>query len=235
MSESPDQQESPTYSKGNRILSFLGYALVLFGTGLLLLDRRSKWRTGKTYVVLESAQIPLLIIGTTIVLLGLAGFIIFKWVPRRQKEAWPFMDEEASRSAIVMNEVVLSTGTLLMPAGLISATLIYNLNLDAISPGLAVCWTAVALGALMFLWGLGRKGLLYRILATPTETIHVGQGEPEEMLADVPRTPTVDPRLAIVLPALDELLTKIHDDELEKFKGTEAARIYVELIDSLGE
>lgn len=244
MSDSPEQVERPTYAAGNRILSFIGYAIAILGAAFLLLDRRSKWSTGQSYVILESAQIPLLMISGGMIILGAAAFLIFKWIPQQTHEVWPEMDQETTKSSIVMNEVILSLGTMLIPSGLLSGAILYNQDIGNIAAALAVCWTAVGLGALMFLWGIGRKGLLHRILASTLstqesvesdETIENDEAWNEALEAEPPVALQQDPRLAIVLPVLDDLLSKIPDEDLEKFKGSEAATLYLELLDSLGE
>lgn len=42
-----------------------------------------------------------------------------------------------------------------------------------------------------------------------------------------------DPRLGIVLPALDKLLEDISEEALDSFKGTEAATLYIELLEEV--
>lgn len=237
---------------GNRLGSDIGYVLAILGTVLVVVDRRLHWQTGQSYVLTDALQIPFVALGLGLFLLGAALFLIFKWFPKTQSERWPLMDPATVREQTVLNEIVLSTGTVLVPGGLLASALVYQLDADRISSALAVSWSASGMGLGMLLWGLGRKGLLRRLLARAEATATAAEpkltstdGDSSETSEEVDdgwtttpaEAPSVgpDPRIAIVLPALDKLLETVTDEALEGFKGTEAAKLYLEMLSELGE
>lgn len=237
---------------GHQIGSAIGYILAIAGAGLVVLDRRLHWQTGQQYVLTESLQVPFIALGTGLFIVGIILFLLFKWVPTKAKEQWPAMNQDQAREQTMLNEIVLSTGTVLIPGGLLASALVYQLDADRISSALAVSWAASAMGLGMFLWGAGRKGLLRRLLAkaettpktkavetadAPTDsnaTAGDANAEPGETPAP-PNPAKPDPRIAIVLPALDKLLETVTDEALEGFKGTEAAKLYLQMLSELGE